>query len=448
MPHQIKGGAFLAERGFGIVLDPPGLGKTATTIIAADMVNARRVLVCCPAVVRNHWSREFASWQQIDRPITVMEGWLKEAPGDGVTIISHAVLADSMPLPGELRTVRPGGGQSLLHLRKGAPYDAIIFDELHMARSPDSIRARNLWFPDGVWSWAHHFWGLTGTPMVGSAADLWMMNLGPLRRPDIEWFSWCQQFCEMKPHSYEGQVPFGIKNEEALAAYLRPHVLRRTFASVGIDLPPLTINHLSRPINPALLNQAMAGLENWTPQRLASAIEENDDLRDAAISRVRRALGIAKAEAVAEHIGSIIAGGQGPVVAFFQHTDVRNLLHAELSTKYGYRVSWIDGKVNPKQIGLAEAWLQNGWLDVLLVQTDAGGVGLTLTRSNRVVIAELPWTAVALHQAIKRCHRISQQRDVTAEVLKVSGCWLEDSLASVVSRKAVAAEKLLTLLET
>lgn len=448
LPHQIKGGEFLAERGFGILLDPPGLGKTATTIIAADAVGARNILVCVPAVVRSHWSKEFASWQQIDRPINIMEGWIKDTPPAGVTIISHAALADSMPLPGEARTLRPGAGQSLINLRRAAPFDVFILDEAHQFRQPDAIRSRNMWFQDGVWSWATHTWCLTGTPMVASAADFWMLNLGPLRRPDINWYDWCKQFCEMKPHSYQGEVPYGIKNAEALADYLRPHVLRRTFKSVGIELPPLTINHLSRPIDAASLNQAMAGLENWTPQRLAAAIEENGDLRDAAISRVRRALGIAKAEMVADHIGSIVAGGQGPVVAFFQHTDVRNLLHAKLSQQYGFRVSWIDGKGNRKQIGAAEEWLQSGRLDVLLVQTDAGGMGLTLTRSNRPVVAELPWTAVALYQAIKRCHRITQNHPVTAEVLKVSGSWLEDALASVVSRKHAASEKLMTLLET
>lgn len=448
MTHQLSGGSFLAERGFAILLDPPGLGKTATTIIAADQANARRILVSCPAVVRSHWAREFASWQQIDRPIKIEEGFVKGTPGDGVTIISHAVLADSMPMLGELRTVRKGGGQSLLHLRNGAPYDVLIVDEAHQFRSPDSIRSRNLLFPDGVWSWAHQAWFLTGTPMVNSASDFWMLNLGPLRRPDIEWWAWCKQFCEMKPHAYEGQVPFGIKNAEELAAYLRPHVLRRTFKSCGIELPPLAINHLTRGIDPTLVNRAMAGLENWSPQRLATAIEENDELRDAAISRVRRALGIAKATAVAEHIGGVLAGGEGPVVSFFQHTDVRDLMHAELSKKYGFRVSWIDGKVTRPQLALAEEWFQAGKLDVLLVQTDAGGMGLTLTRGNRVVVAELPWTAVALHQAIKRCHRITQNRPVTAEVLRISNCWLEEALASVVSRKHVASEKLMTLLET
>lgn len=448
MSHQISGGSFLAERGFAILLDPPGLGKTATTVIAADQANARKILVSCPSVVRSHWAREFASWQQIDRPIKIEEGFVKDTPGDGVTIISHAALADSMPLLGESRTVRKGGGMSLLNLRKAAPYDALIVDEVHQFRQPDAIRARNLWFPDGVWSWANHVWCLTGTPMVNSAADFWMLNLGPLRRSEIEWWAWCRQFCELKPHAYEGHVPYGIKNAEELAAYLRPHVLRRTFKSCGIELPPLTINHLTYQIDPTLLNRAMAGLENWTPERLAAAIEENDDLRDAAISRVRRALGIAKAPAVADHIGSILAGGQGPVVVFFQHTDVRDILLADLAGKYGFKVSWIDGKVSRKWIGDAEKWFQDGKLDVLLVQTDAGGMGLTLTRGNRAVVAELPWTAVALHQAIKRCHRITQTRPVTAEVLRISNCWLEDALASVVSRKHIASEKLMLLLET
>ena len=85
---------------------------------------------------------------------------------------------------------------------------------------------------------------------------------------------------------------------------------------------------------------------------------------------------------------------------------------------------------------------------MLLVQTDAGGVGLTLTRADKAVVAELPWTAVGMWQAVKRVHRITQTREVRADVLRASGCWLEQSLASAVSRKHAASERLLTLLES
>lgn len=445
MPHQERAADFLAMRGFACLWDLPGLGKTASTIRGADRASARKVLVVCPGVVKAHWANEFARWQEIERPINLVEGFLTTPPGDGVTIISHACLADVPPAPG--RAVRRNIGNSFPAIAAGAPYDAIIIDEAAEFRDYNALRARNLWAPGQLASWSRHVWALTGTPLVNSAADLWLLAYGPLQQP-IAWFDWCQRFCEMKPDPYEGQKPTGIKNSEGLAEFLRPHVLRRTLDSIGIDLPSLDIQHRSIPLPPDAMQSVMADLEGWTPQRLQFAMEEKDDFKDAAMSRVRRALGVAKAYPVAVHLHQMLTQGSGPVVVFFHHTDVRKMLFEMLSGQCGFKVSWIDGGVTPKQLKAAQEWFQGGRLDVLLVQTQAGGTGLTLTRANRVVIAELPWTAVALYQAIKRVHRITQTRPCIAEVLRASECWLEDVLASVIGRKHQAAEELLSRLVT
>ena len=45
----------------------------------------------------------------------------------------------------------------------------------------------------------------------------------------------------------------------------------------------------------------------------------------------------------------------------------------------------------------------------------AAGVGLTLTRSNHVVMAELSWDPSSLAQAEDRCHRIGQKDVVLVE---------------------------------
>ena len=445
MPHQERAADFLAQRGFAGLWDDPGLGKTASTVRGADRAGARKILVICPGVVKVHWSLEFLRWQQIERPVTVVEGFLKAPPGDGVTIISHACVADVPPPPG--RKPRAGVGNSFAAIAAGAVYDAIVIDEAHEFRDYNAVRSRNLFSPGLLWSWSRHVWTLTGTPLVNSAADLWLLAYGPLRST-MPWWDWCQRFCEMKPDPYEGQKPTSIKDADGLAEFLRPHVLRRTLESVGIGLPALEIQHRSVALQQDAMQAVMADLEGWTPQRLLHAMEEKDDFRDAAIARVRRALGIAKAYPTAVHVHQILSASGGPVVVFFHHSDVRKMLFDMLRDQCGFRVSWIDGSVSAKQLKAATEWFQAGRLDVLLVQTQAGGTGITLTRANRVVVAELPWTAVALWQAVKRVHRIGQTRPCLAEPLRAADCWLEDALASVVGKKHKAAEELLSRLIT
>ena len=152
-----------------------------------------------------------------------------------------------------------------------------------------------------------------------------------------------------------------------------------------------------------------------------------------------------KAPAVAEHIGALAAVGEGPFVVFFQHTDVRKTLY-EFFSKRGASCSWIDGTVTAAQLRAAREWFQAGHIDILLVQTQTGGQGLTLTRSHRAIVAELPWTAAALFQAIKRIHRIGQTAPCFADILSAPACWLDEVLSTVVSVKQRASDELMDLL--
>ena len=108
----------------------------------------------------------------------------------------------------------------------------------------------------------------------------------------------------------------------------------------------------------------------------------------------------------------------------------------------------IDGKTPRKKIGETEHNLQHGHLDVALVQTQAGGMGLTMTRSNHAVAGELPWTSIAMRQAFARVHRFTQMRACTADILRAPNCWLENVLTRVISQKQKAADELLSLLTT
>lgn len=437
---------FLAQRPFAMLLDDMGLGKTATTIHGADLANCQKILVMCPAVVRPHWAREFARWQQVDRPVTVYNELPKAPPGRGVSVVSHEALARTPHI-----------------LAAGAPYDLIIVDESHQMRdwnakrtkhfaAPNEVRyldnkGKQQVIPPGAWTWTYRLWCLTGTPIVNSACDLWPLFYGPLRS-NINWYDFGNRFTTMVPSS-AGDKPTGLKNADELANMLRPYAIRRTLESVGIALPPLSAYAVDIDLPSNILAEIMAGLENWTPQMLVNALENNDDLKDSNLMRVRRALGIAKAYPVAHYVWDQITNrGSGPVVVFFQHTKVREDLYTMLHGQCGFRVSWIDGKISPKQLTAAEAGFQAGNYDVLLVQTQAGGQGITLHKSHTCVTCEAPWTSMALMQSWKRIHRIGQTHPCTATILKVKGLWLEQIMANIITKKHQASEALLSRLTT
>lgn len=440
--HQDTADVFLSERRVALLADEPGLGKTRSSIKAADRIGAERILVTCPGAVRQHWGAEFERWSTRPRKLTVVEGFVRAPPGDGVTVVSHAALSDA-PTPRS----RSGRGGSIANLTSGARYDLIVVDEGAEFRQFQSQRTRTLFSGDGLATRADRLWSLSGTPVVNSAADLYPFVFGGIGSR-VSWEDFCNHYCDMVPDAYVGVKPVGIRNAEELADGLRPYVIRRTIASLGIKLPPLTVASVPLfGVDPTAINRAMADLEGWTPDRLVVALEQQDDLRDSALARVRRALGVAKAPAVADYVESILVSRDGPVVVFFQHTDVRRIVYAALAAA-GRRCSWLDGTVTRAQLKAAMTWFQAGRIDVLLVQTQAGGQGLTLTRSHRAVVAELPWTSTALFQAIKRIHRISQTLACIADVLQAPGCWLDGVMGRVVETKRRVSDDFLDRLTT
>jgi hypothetical protein len=419
-PHQLTGARFLADHTFAMLADEAGAGKTATLVMACDHVGAERVLVFCPAVVRNHWAKEFTVWQTMHRPITVVETIPTRAPGPGVTIYSHASL------------VKPEHHARLWH---AGPYDAIIPDEGHEFRQFDAARTRNMYgfAPFGLWTRARHLWHATATPVVNSAADMYPLFAGPLSGRTLlgapGWYEFAKRFTDLRPDTFKGDKPVGVRDAESLRMLLREWVIRR-----DIDLHiPLTIQTVPLDVDDAAMVQMQGELAKWTPEQIRAVLEAGGEPQDESISRLRKLLGLAKVDAAARELDRVLMSGAGPVVAFFHHTEVRERLFAALKPRW--RVSWIDGKITRDQLRAAESWFQAGRLDLLLVQTQAGGMGLTLTRASVAAVVELPWTSTALWQAIKRVHRLTQTRACWAALFR-SDTWLEDVMLSVIQRKS------------
>ena len=69
----------------------------------------------------------------------------------------------------------------------------------------------------------------------------------------------------------------------------------------------------------------------------------------------------------------------------------------------------IDGDTPMKKRLERVQLLQEGNVQAALLSMGAAGVGLTMTRANRVLFLELPWTPATLRQCEDRVHRIGQK---------------------------------------
>jgi SNF2 family DNA or RNA helicase len=418
-PFQESGVTFFAERRVGFLLDDMGLGKSAQAITAADRVKARSILVICPAIARETWSREWTRWQATPRSIQVVRTGIDARKRySDVVIVSYA-LADK------------------IHAR----FDLVILDEAQNVKSPGTVRTRAIYGRDGIITRTQRVWLLSGTLAPNHPGELWT-HYKALLRGDLSYWPFVERYCTTK------ETKFGIQITGAnrarlpeLAKFLRPHVLQRRQRDVLSDLPPLRWGHI--PVAP----EDVPPRPESTPEELAvlGKLDRGEDITstDAMhLMTLRRWTGIAKASAVVELVKEELES-ISKIVVFALHREVIKSITGSL----GPLVEAIHGGTSQKQRqNLIDAFQNTDRPRVLVLQINTAGTALTLHAASRVIFAETTWTPGDVVQAAKRCHRIGQAHSVLASIISLAGS-IDERVAAVITRKAqelVELENLIT----
>jgi len=112
-----------------------GAGKTGGAIVAARELDAKRILVVCPALVRPAWMREFATW------------WPEVHPGQ-ITVGRRAISMSKKGLAKRDATYRAPIKVTSYQLMRDAAetdtFDLVIIDEAHRLRNPNSRQSQDL----------------------------------------------------------------------------------------------------------------------------------------------------------------------------------------------------------------------------------------------------------------------------------------------------------------
>jgi SNF2 family DNA or RNA helicase len=108
----------------------------------------------------------------------------------------------------------------------------------------------------------------------------------------------------------------------------------------------------------------------------------------------------------------ILDDSQGsPIVTFSPHRQLMELA-GKRAEREGYRVAYIVGGQTQKQRTASRQGFQDGQFDLMCVTTQAGGVGITLTKSHTAVFLERPWAYWQAAQSEDRLHRRGQSEPV------------------------------------
>jgi len=365
----------------------------------------------------------------------------------GFVVIGYDTLADRLP---DLERFDP---------------QAVIFDEIHLAKSPKSQRGKTA----AALAKGRRAMGLSGTPMPNRPSDLVqplkiLGRLGELGG----WERFVTRYCGACRNAYGWDIS-GATNLPELRDQLQKVMIVRKKTVVAPELVKLPRQTVPVEPDPGFwqeYQEAEAEVVKYLAERAAElAAEAGDDPRAAASLAVRKALaaevlvrlttlrrliGLAKANGAIEVVRGILedeTGGvdldtdtvQPPskVLVFGRHLEVLERIAAELGAPL------LTGKTPlSERTAVVQQFQEDPNCRVLVLSTVAGGVGLTLTAANHVVTVEFEWRSIDHDQAEDRACRIGQTRAVLPTYLFVPGT-VDEEMAGILAGKAQAVAEVL-----
>ena len=231
--------------------------------------------------------------------------------------------------------------------------------------------------------------------------------------------------------SREVQVIVGSRNSDLLRKRIEPYVTRVTLGEIAPTLPPERHELVPIAREDVKLNElaAIADIEDaeirTAVEALAAAIRDGlvpvpDIDREmtrlmkmigggTALAHLRRAYGLAKLP-YAEDVVMSRRGGSSkgtPTLIFNTYRMTGDRLETLLSEQ-GVMVGRIHGDTSAAKRNAVVSGIQNGSVEVAILQIDAAGSALNLQAANRIIMLEPSWTPGSNHQAVARAVRIGQ----------------------------------------
>ena len=118
------------------------------------------------------------------------------------------------------------------------------------------------------------------------------------------------------------------------------------------------------------------------------------------------------------------AFSQHRVLIFCQLKQMLDIIEKDLFKKHMPSVTYmrLDGGTDPnKRHAIVQTFNADPSIDVLLLTTHVGGLGLTLTGADTVIFVEHDWNPMKDLQAMDRAHRLGQKKVVNVYRLITKG---------------------------
>jgi len=399
---------FLDEFGFGGCLaDDMGLGKTIQII----------------AFILSQRSKTTDNTNLIVVPTTLIFNWQQEiakfAPDLKVFTIYGADRIKESTNFSDYEIILTSYGTLLYDVRwlKKYFFNYIFLDESQTIKNPESLRyhaARLLQSRNKI--------AMTGTPIENNTFDLY----GQLSFACPGLLGSKQFFRE----HYSTPIDKFKDNKSAIALRkkVNPFILRRTKKEVATELPDKTemviFCEMGRAQKDAYdacrdeyLRFLMGEKEEDIPKHTLHMLKGLTQLRQICNSPsllkdnlLLHGASSSKIDTLMEEIES--HSPQHKILVFSQFVSMLDLIRNELQHK-GIAFEYLTGQTRGRQNRVSN-FRDNTAVRVFLISLKAGGTGLNLTEADYVYLVDPWWNPAVENQAIDRCYRIGQKKNVVA----------------------------------
>ena len=377
-----------------ILADDMGLGKTTAAVIASLESKAKKILIVCPASLKINWEREIKNYT--DRKILVIEGRKWGSTFD-YYIINYDILKN-------FHTTDKSEDSEAYQLIAKEKFDLAIVDEAHYISNTTSQRTRLL---NDILDNIPRVWLLTGTPMTSRPINFFNL-LSIVNSPlALNWQVYVRRYCA----GYQFRVgqrkvwnTSGASNLDELRERTKNIVLRRLKADI-LDLPEKII----APIYLELKNTYYDDeLEEFMRISKENQKKESISVTLNRLMRIRQLIAVEKVNYTCELIDKFIEQDK-KVIVFTNFTMSLDLIHE----KYKKNSVTLDGRMSKeKRQESVDKFQTNDKVKVFISNIKAGGVGITLTAAEAVIMNDLSFVPADHSQAEDRAYRYGQKNSV------------------------------------
>ena len=435
-PYQREGIGWLQflrrHRLGGVLADDMGLGKTVQAL--AHLLHEKLAgrlpkpaLIVAPVSALAHWQQEIRRLAPALRAL-MLHGPARHARFAQIDNVDIVIIGyPQLQLDADVLLERD--------------FSVVILDEAQTIKNPRakvSQAARALR--------ADHRLCLSGTPLENHLGDLW--SLFSFAQPDL--LGGESEF----QRRYRTPIEKGGDRlrAEALAARLRPFLLRRTKDTVAPELPPK-----SEMLEPIVLDERQRdfydAIRLACHRRIREIIEQAGLARSQisileALLKLRQAccdprllevgagteVPSAKLDWLGEALPELVAAGRR-ILLFSQFTSMLRLIEArvrDLAIPY----CLLTGATRERAAQVER--FQSHGAPLFLISLKAGGTALNLTAADTVIHYEPWWNPAAEAQATDRAHRIGQSKPVFVYRL-IAQDTVEERMLELQERKRTLA---------